>query len=188
VTIFLAIVQTLVGLLAPAYMLIFVWAIKWDAEPSYLPGRGPDDGFDPSFTRRGHLPPWLDWAGTPDMPFPGGVYEAAIKSALGKGGRLRELWASYLWTGHRNRAHGLAAMFGHVTTDFIPDPFSLDRDRTGWTQAGQAWRFARGEDWQVWRKLGPVFLVYGYDAHKLIDGSFLAYRFFTFKMASRFAV
>jgi len=171
-----------VGLLAPIYMALFVWLIKWDSEPSYVPGKGATDPFDPSFAIRGDLPGWLRWAQTCDSRF-SGMYEAAITKAYGDGSYLRRTWAAYLWCGFRNRAQGLAAMLGHQTTWYIPTPFSTSEDRTGWTQGGGVWTFQRGADWQQWRKLGPVYLITGHQVYRLQDGTFLAVPVCTFKLA-----
>lgn len=173
---------TLVGLLAPVYMLAFVWLIRWDATPSYADGKGPTQ-WDNSYIKRGDLPRWLRWAQTIDMRYPGGLYEPAIAAAYGAGPYWRQLWASYLWTGIRNRAHGLAAMLGKRSTDYIPDPFSADRDRTGWSNAGNVWTFTRPADGvtQTWRKLGPLYLVSGHQTYRLADGTFWAVPVVTLK-------
>ena len=182
-TILIGILQTLLGLiLAPVLMLAFVFLIKWDEAPSYLPGKGPNDAFDPSFVKRGHLPSWLAWFSTMDMPFPGGMYEPTIKSIVGGGAKWRLLLASYIWAGHRNRMQGLAYSLGHQTTDYIPDPFSTDRDRSNWIVGGNVWTFIRGADKQVWRKLGFFYLAYGHQVYKLQDGRFWAVHHFSAKL------
>jgi hypothetical protein len=184
-TIFLAVLQTLIGFLAPVYML-FICAfglIKWNEEPSYVSDKGADDPHDNSFIRRGRVRfNFLKWVETPDMPLPGGMYEPTVKNLYGEGSLLKALLTSYVWLGLRNRAHGLAAMWGHATTDYIPNPFSTDRSLENWTIENETHIFKRDEDWQVWK---PIFLgfymVYGFESHRKLDGTFVSYNHFTFK-------
>ena len=168
---------TLVGLLAPLYMLLLVWLIRWDDQPTPA-----DDPWDVSVTVRGDLPRWLRWAQTMDQRFPGGLYEPAIMAALGNGGYWRRIWTSYLWTGHRNRAMGLAYLCGKPALDYIPDPWSTDRDRTGWTQTGNVWRFERSDVWKQIRMLGRFHIHTGFQVYRLADGSFWAVNLFTIRL------
>lgn len=174
--------NTLVGLLAPFVMLFLVFRIKWDSEPTWATSQGAANPFDPSFVVRGDLPEkYRDWQ-TMDCRFPGGMYEAAIRGYVGGGAWWRRLWASWVWAGWRNRAHGYAYRHGHQTTDYIPDPFSTDRDRTGWTREGNVWTFTRGDDAQSWRLLwGKTFLITGMQVYALRDGRFWAVPVFTLK-------
>ncbi len=177
------IIQTLIGLLAPIYMLVFVWFIKWDSSPSYRNNTQTD--WDPSFIRRGDLPKFLQWAQTMDERFPGGMYEPTITSMYGSGSYLRALFTSYMWAGHRNRAHGLAFNWGKSAVGYIPDPFDLSEsnDRTGWHQIENGWCFRRAEDgvWRKYSKLGPLWVVTGYEVYRLQDGTFWAVNQFTLK-------
>jgi len=182
VTPLIGLLCTLVGLTAPVYMAVLVWFIRWDKGQTYASPEGPTV-FDSSCTVRGDLPWIFGWAQTIDMRFPGGLYEPTMRNALGNGGYFRRLWASYIWAGHRNRAHGLTAYFGHETTDYIPDPFSTDRDRSAWVRGGNVWTFKRGADWQRWRKIGSVFLITGFQVYKLLDGRFMALPVCTLKKA-----
>ena len=159
-------------------MLVLIWFIRWDPLPTPA-----DDPFDPSVTTRGDLPKWLRWAQTMDQRYPGGLYEPAIMAALGNGEHWRRLWTSYLWTGHRNRAMGLAYMLGKPALDYIPDPWSTDRDRTGWVLDKNTWTFTRESD-QVWKKVRMYnkFHVHtGYQVYRLANGTFWAVNLFTIR-------
>lgn len=182
----IGIFQTLFGLLAPIYMLFLVWFIKWDKTATYVNGttsNPPAD--DPSLIKRGDLPKFLRWAQTMDMRYPAGMYEPAMREAYGNGSYARALWTSYLWTGHRNRAQGLAYMLGKPADKYIPDPFDTNpnNDRTGWIQTGNTWHFTRESDGMVrtYKKVGPIYLVWGYEVYRLSDGTFWAVNQFTIK-------
>ena len=178
------IVQTLIGLLAPIYMLVLVWFIKWDKTPSYRTADGPTD-WDPSFIIRGDLPQALQWAQTMDERFPGGMYEPTITKMYGNGSPLRALFTSYMWAGHRNRAHGLAFNWGKRAVGYIADPFDLSEsnDRTGWVELDDGWHFSRTSDgvWRNYKSLGPFWVVTGYEVYRLRDGTFWAVNQFTLK-------
>ena len=176
-----AVFTTLVGFLAPVYMLLFIWLIRWDSVPTWATDKGASDEYDPSFVVRGDLPGWLSWAQTMDARFPGGVYEPQIKAIVGGGALWRRLLASYVWCGLRNRAQGLAFAFGHQTTDYIPDPFSTDRDRSNWIAGDGVWTFVRGADRQVWMKFWWGHLITGHQVYRLQDGRFWAVPVFTVK-------
>jgi hypothetical protein len=184
-TIFLAIVQTLVGFLAPIYMLFICifGMISWDKEPSYISDKDGVNPDDRSFIKRGKIRfNFLKWMETPDMPLPGGMYEPTVEKVYGDGGWLRATFTAYIWLGLRNRAHGLAAKWGHPTIDYIANPFSTDRSLEGWTLDNNTYRFKRGEDWQVWLPIGlGIFMVYGFESHRMPNGTFVSYNHFTFK-------
>jgi len=173
-TIFIGIVQTLIGFLAPIYMVPLVFLIRWD---SFKTASGSAD--DPSFIVRGDLPGWARWAQTMDCRFPGGMYEKAITESLGDGGYWRRLWTSYQWCGLRNRAQGLAYSWGKSADGWIPDPFS--ERFAEWRVSGQVMRYEREGIWQAWRKVGPVWLVYGWQVYRLRDGTFWAVNHFSAK-------
>lgn len=178
ITPIIGLICTLIGLLAPLYMMLLVWLIRWDEQPTPA-----DDPWDVSVTVRGDLPRWLRWAQTMDQRYPGGLYEPAMMAALGNGGYWRRLWTSYLWTGHRNRAMGLAYLCGKPAIDYIPDPWSTDRDTTGWVQDGNVWRFDRPSDavWKNIRVIGSFQIHTGHQVYRLADGSFHAVPLFTIR-------
>lgn len=168
--------QTLFGLLAPLYMIPLVFLIRWDKDVS---GSGSLD--DPSMIVRGDLPNAFKWAQTMDCRFPAGMYELAMVKALGNGSYWRRLWTAYLWCGLRNRAQGLAYKLGKATNDWIPDPYDIRR--TEWVKSGSVMRYSRDDVWQTWRKIGPVWIVYGWQVYQLRDGSFWAVNHFSAKSA-----
>lgn len=176
--IILGLLPTLLGLLAPLYMLPMVFLIRWDSTPT--PSGSADDT---SMIIRGDLPAWLSWAQTMDCRFPAGMYEPAMFKALGNGSYWRRLWTSYLWCGHRNRAQGLAGMLGRPTSDYIPNIDDPAADHSCWTVNGIVRRFERGEVWQTQRKLGAVRLIYGYEVYQLRDGRFWAVNHLSAKWA-----
>lgn len=158
-----AIVQTLVGFLAPIYMIFLL----------------------PFINKDGNLPKWAQWAQTMDCPFPGGLYEPTMKTIYDKFGFYT---ASYYWAGWRNRAHGLAYIWGKPAVDYIPNPFSTDRDRSGWHNLF----FWRKDDdvWQQWVRAPllsfllrkDVYEVDGFEVWKLQDGTFRAGHILTLKV------
>jgi hypothetical protein len=169
----MAMLVTLIGLLMPILMIPLVFLIRWDDKPTYV--RKFDDAFDQSFVRRGDLPWWLSWVATIDSRYPGGLYEPTMSRAVGSGGYLRRLWASYIWTGHRNRLHGMAAYFGCRAECDMKDPYDLNNWVDGkpallpdWEQSGNTWRYERGDVWQNMRKIT------GHQTYRLNDGTFWA--------------
>ena len=144
---FLALVSAVV---APIGMLVAVWFIRWDKEPT--PGSW---GLNP--TIRGDLPKLLRWFQTPDERFPGGLYEPTVQKWLDARGKY---YCSYMWAGLRNQMMGLAAAFGQPTSDYFPE------EPLGMYRCGTLWRYAR--------KFGSVKFVCGWQVTKLSNGSFLA--------------
>lgn len=152
---------------------LHILSIRWDSEPTQ---GSPGKPTPPTIRGDGHFLKWVYQ--TPDERYPGGTYEPTVAAWLEKYGKTI---CSYLWAGERNVANGLAAWLGHESTDYIPDPFSTDRDRTGWSNSGKVWTFTRGSDVQTWRKIGSVYLVTGFQVIRLPDGRFWAMPTITFK-------
>ena len=187
---FIGFFQSAIGLLAPFYMLLLVWFIKWDSVATYVNGStDTPDPSDDSLIVRGDLPEFLKWAQTMDMRFPGGMYEPTVKSMYGNGSYLRKMFVSYYWAGHRNRAQGLAMMLGKPAADWIPNQFDPrpGYDKTGWTQDGDNWYFKREADgiFRNFKKVGPIYLVYGYEVYRLSNGKFWAVNQFTINFGKK---
>lgn len=164
---------TLFGFLAPLYMLVLVWFIRWDKAATYANSRGPDE-FDSSLIIRGDLPGIFKWAQTGDCRFPMGAYEPAEFAIYQKYGKMI---ASYHWCGWRNRAQGLSFMLGKPAIGHIPDPNDKTVDQTGWNGN----HFERSED-GVWKHLincGFFRLEVGNQVYRKTDGSFVAVPLFT---------
>ena len=180
--IIIGVLQGLIGLLAPLYMLVFVWFTKYDKEPSYVTPEGPIPS-DTSFCIRGDLPGWLKWAQTMDSRC-NGYYEPSVLAYYGNGSYLRRQFATYMWLGHRNRAQGLAAMFGKKAVGYIPNPFDPNEDRTLWRQDGNVLEFYRETDgvYRKFRKIaGNPYWAWGYEVYRLRDGTFWAVNQVTIK-------
>jgi hypothetical protein len=138
------------AILAPIVMLLAVWFIKWDKEPTTGSW-----GLNP--TIRGDLPYLLRWFQTPDERFPGGLYEPTVQKWLDTKGKR---YCSYMWAGMRNQMMGLAAALGRPATDYIPEsPMGM-------------WK--RDDIWRYSRMLGSFRFVCGWQVTKLASGSFLA--------------
>lgn len=179
-----AIFCTLIGLLAPIYMLFFAFLIKWDKEKTYADNStGAEDQYDPSFIIRGDLPKFLQWAQTIDCRFPGGVYEQRVKKQLGDNpGFWRRYWTSYMWAGHSNRAHGLAAKFSIDAVADTTDPYDPVADHSNWVSDGNTWKFTNEND-GVWQTRKPFLggqLIYGYSVYRVRD-KLVALPVFTWK-------
>lgn len=179
-----AVIVTILGLLMPVLMIPLVFLIRWDIWPSYV--RRPDDQFDKSFVKRGDLPSWLSWVATIDSRYPGGLYEPTMARAVGDGGYWRRLWASYIWTGHRNRLHGMAAYFGRKAANDMKDPYDLNNwkggvgghpDLPGWTERSNGtWDYedpATGV-WQTIIKCPGFCVIVGHQTYQLENGDFWA--------------
>lgn len=136
-------------ILAPIGMLLAVWFIKWDKEPS-------NGSYNQNPTIRGDLPYFLKWFQTPDERFPGGLYEPTVADMLNKRGKIV---TSYYWAGLRNQLMGLAAALGRTTEDYIPE------QPLGFWERGSIWRYSKNIGfakfvcgWQVYRKADQSFL------------------------------
>lgn len=172
----------LVGLLAPIYMIVLVFFIKWDPKPSHA--KEPPQPDDLSFIIRGNLPKSLQWAQTMDSRFPGGMYEPTITKLLGNGSYLRRLLTSYIWCGHRNRAQGLPSLMGFTVDKVIPPRTSaVWYRRTFRLKFIEVLKYQDGPVWQTWLRLGPIYLVYGYEVYTLNNGTFRAVPICTLKKA-----
>lgn len=171
-----AILPTLVGITAPIYMILLLPFIEKESEPSTMDGEN-----DNSNIVRGHLPGWANFAETPDMPFPGGMYEPQSRGIYEKFGFYA---ASYEWAGLRNRAQGMAYNFGEDADAYIPDPFSFVEGQPKWEQNGRTYIFKRESDGmhQKWFRLwGSRYLVTGFDVHRMRGSKFRGYHYISLK-------
>jgi hypothetical protein len=169
------IITPLIGLLltlvsfivAPIGMLLAVWFIKWDSEPTEVVTRwstGPGDPNDTMMMTLGDLPAWFKWFQTPDFRFPCEPDEPAMVAMLAKYGRT---FTSYWWAGIRNQMMGMAAAFGKPTIGYVPEnsPIFWQRD----------------DIWVLTLPLGICRFVTGWQVYALADKSFLAVPVFTLK-------
>lgn len=158
--ILIALLIQVVALFAPLLVLLALPFIRWDADLSLDPS-----GNDPA--RRGDLPRWLAWLGTPDERLPGGLYEPAVRSIYQRWGGVVCAW---YWLGLRNTMHGFAAAFGLPASEGWADGFGLQR-------RGRLW-------WIRWPLLnGRLAFKGGYRIYTLLDGSYLAVPVFTITKA-----
>ena len=137
---------------APILMLVAVWFVTWDTEPST--GSYADDPTVP-LTIRGDLPWWLSWFSTPDERCPGNTFEPTIMEMIEKYGKTV---TTYYNLGLRNQLMGLAAALGKPSTAYAPEV-------NNW-QRGDVWAFSF-----------PLLIcrfVGGWQIYKLLDGTFLA--------------
>lgn len=144
-------------IIAPIGMLLAVWFIKWDKEPS-------NGSYNQNPTIRGDLPYILKWFQTPDERFPGGLYEPTVQKCLDKYGRII---TSYYWAGLRNQLMGLAAALGRQTSDYIPE------EPLGFWERDNIWRYSI--------MLGKIKFVCGWQVYRKLDNTFLAVPLFTLK-------
>jgi hypothetical protein len=140
-------------LLAPIYMLVLVWFIKWEDTPRS--GQGADDLY---LTIRGYLPKPLRFAQTIDCPYPGGMYEITVKERLEAHGKL---WCSYVWSGWRNPM-GISG--------FFQKPAENPNSLIG-VQSGNTLEFSRYSDgyWKVQKNFKNFMIQYGWEIYKVSD-------------------